>query len=286
MATVRPLSLANGSTIFTVPGGDPELYLISLAADVLPSAGTITVEYQQPADMIWRPVPNAGARALSGLPLDFYVYGAVARVRVTLAGVVGGSNASVVLSRAEPLGLLPFLLTDPSTRNSRLRVDVGQTGFFAGREFRTFRELNVSQGAPLYLRANVPLNIILFGLELEIESGFARVETIVGGVEAGVWAETLPIFPRNTMSERPQPPYAAQVQLTAGGSVSGGMTIDVLRLKTNAITNQASTVGTDAGDERGVGAGLYYFRISAETNDPVTGVFRSRWEERPPAVIG
>lgn len=180
-----------------------------------------------------------------------------------------------------PVYLARQLLTNRAGLNARLRVDVGQTGFFDGREFRTFRELDMASGSGLVIKAVVPLNIILFGLAVELISGSLRVETVAAGTEGGSFSETLPIFPRNTMSERPTPVYATQVSLTAGGTHTGGTTLDVIRAQTSGIGSQAGSVGAEGGDERGVGAGTYYFRLTASGTDPAVGVFRARWEERP-----
>lgn len=166
--------------------------------------------------------------------------------------------------------------------NPRIRVDVGQTGFFAGREFRTFKELNIPISSIYVIKAFVPINVILFGLSVGIEAGHLRLATVAGGTEGGSFSETLPIFGRNNMSERPLPLYTPVVALTAGGTHTGGTEIDILRLKSNNNTNQATTVGAEGGDERGVAAGTYYFRLqNLSATDAVVGVFSARWEERP-----
>jgi len=175
------------------------------------------------------------------------------------------------------------LMTDGGTGpNRRFRVDVGQTGFFAGREFRTFKELNIAISSTYVIKAVVPINVILFGLAVQAEAGHLRLATVVGGTEGGTFSETLPIFGRNNMSERPTPFYTTQIALTAGGTHTGGTEIDVLRLKANNNTNQAFTVGAEGGDERGVAAATYYFRLqNLSATDAITGVFSARWEERP-----
>lgn len=168
------------------------------------------------------------------------------------------------------------LLTDKgSGPNRRLRVDVGQTGFFAGREFRTFFEFSADQ----VIKAVVPVDIILFGLEVILTAGLLRIETVVGGTEGGSFSNTLPIFPRNTMSERPQPFYTPQVVLTSGGTHTGGTVIDVLLNKTADVTNFSSSVGAENSDERGIGAGTYYLRL---TGTAAIGIIKARWEERLP----
>lgn len=174
------------------------------------------------------------------------------------------------------------LLTDHGTGpNRRLRVDTGQTGFFAGREFRTFYRLNITAGATVVLKAVVPINVILFGLEANIYQGLLDIETVVGGTEGGTFTP-LPIFPRNTMSERPSPVYAPVVTLGAGGTHTGGTVLDALVVKAADNSNFAASVGAQSQDERGVGAGTYYFRLTAVAGQgDVLGTFKARWEERP-----
>jgi hypothetical protein len=169
--------------------------------------------------------------------------------------------------------------TDGDGPNRRLRVDSGQTGFFAGREFRTFHALTVAAAGVQVIKAVVPINIILFGLEVVLTSGDVTVETVVGGTEGGSFATPLPILPRNTMTERPAPVYTPQVALSTGGTLTGGTVIDILLNKTADNANFAASVGAGSSDERGIGAGTYYFRMTAGA--ALTGLLKARWEERP-----
>lgn len=174
------------------------------------------------------------------------------------------------------------LLTDNggSGPNARLRVDVAQTGFFAGREFRTFKEFSAATTSTYVIKIVTPINVILFEFGLEIEAGTIRIETISGGspVEGGSFSENLPRIPANTMTEKPQPPYATQISLTAGGTLTGGTVIDVLRAKAADNSNFAASVGAEAGAERGVQPGTYYWRASMTG---FVGVIKARYEERP-----
>lgn len=168
---------------------------------------------------------------------------------------------------------------------SRLRVDQEQIGFWAGHEFRTFKELSIAAAATYVVKAVVPINIILTGLELLLDAGSIRLGTYVGGTPGGSFSETLPIFARNNMTERPTVQgggyYLPQVVLTAGGTHTGGTELDVLRLMTAQVAVQASSVGAAQGDERGVGANTYYFRLNNFSAVTATGTFKARWEERP-----
>lgn len=170
------------------------------------------------------------------------------------------------------------LLTDGGTGASRrLRVDVAQTGFFSGEEFRTFREFVAATGV-LTIKAVVPIDIILFGLSVDLTDGDVKVETFQGGTESGTFAEVLPVFERNAMLSRPLPYKTPQVVLTAGGTRTGETRMDVLRAKTTGVGTSSVSVGSANADERGVAPGTYFFVLTFATAS--TGVFKATWEER------
>jgi len=175
-------------------------------------------------------------------------------------------------------GISNRLLTDEGGTNRRLRVEEGRHSFFAGTEFRTFKEFATPTTETYVIKAVVPVNIILMELGITIDAGEVRIETLVGGSEGGTFSETLPIFPGNTMSERPAPFYVQQTILTAGGTHTGGTVLDVLRVKAADVSNFGGSVGASFGSERGVGAATYYFRLTLAA---AVGVWKARWEERP-----
>lgn len=185
-----------------------------------------------------------------------------------------GKEAPVVIAY-----LQPTLLTKGDSATSRLRVDVAQIGFFDGREFRTFRRLNISAGSGLVVRAVVPVNTILFDLRLEMVDGWIDIETVIGGTAGGTWSETLPVIPRNLMTSAPA--YAAQNVLTAGGTHTGGTVIDVLAARAAGATAQASSVGMGLTSERGIAPGTYYFRLTNPGSGAAVGKLSAWWEERP-----
>ena len=177
----------------------------------------------------------------------------------------------------------PFdLLTDGGDGpNRRLRVDIGQTGFFAGREFRTFREFSIAAGQTLVLRIVVPINAILSEQSVELDSGSIRITNASGGTPGGSFAETLPVIGKNNMSERPLPLYTPQIVFTSGGTHTGGFIFDIHRVVAATATAQQSTVGNIIGDERGVAAGTYYVRYENFGSGAATGTLWFFWEERP-----
>lgn len=177
----------------------------------------------------------------------------------------------------------PFdLLTDHGTGpNRRLRVDIGQTGFFAGKEFRTFREFSIAAGQTLVLKITVPINAILESQGIELDSGSIRITNATAGTPGGSFSETLPVIGKNNMSERPLPLYTSQIGFTAGGTHTGGFIFDIHRVVAATATAQQSTVGNVVGDERGVAAGTYYVRYENIGSGTATGTFWFIWEERP-----
>lgn len=177
-----------------------------------------------------------------------------------------------------PVKFQDKLYTDSDGPNSRLRVDVGQTGFFAGREFRSFKEFNLTSGQNYVIKLVAAVDTILFDLSFTLISGEVKLSTKLGGTEGGSFSETLPVIDRNTMSERLTPFYTAQNGLTAGGTHSGGTTLDLIWSKVTDNSNKASSADISSNSERGIVAGTYYFIVNAVSNS--TGVLHVRWEER------
>jgi hypothetical protein len=172
----------------------------------------------------------------------------------------------------------PQLFTDLNGPNSRLRVDVAQTGFFDGREFRTFKEFATSTTGTYVIRVESPVNVILFEFGGSLTAGSIKIELVAGGTEGGTFAEVLPRFTTNGMTTKPQPVYASQVSITAGGTLTGGVINDVFVSKVADNNTFSGVVTGDFGAERGSAPGVYYYRLTM-TN--VTGVVKGRWEERP-----
>lgn len=173
------------------------------------------------------------------------------------------------------------LVTDHDGPNPRIRVDVGQTGFFAGREFRTFHEFSIAAGQSMYLKFVAPINFILFEQSLTVDAGSIRFTALVGATEATPFNNALPIIGKNRMTERPQPYYTSVGTAFYGGTVTGGTIVELFRVVAANATAQQQTVGGAAQSERGLPPGTYYLRFENFAAGTATGVYSLFWEERP-----
>lgn len=182
-------------------------------------------------------------------------------------------------------GISQFVSTDISgfsTANTeqtpRIKTETSTASFYEGRQYRTFKELSITEGGVYTIKIVTTKDLILRGLSLEIDSGHCKLDTISGGTDATPFNTPLLIARKNTMSTAPV--IASSTQLIEGGTQTGGTAIDLITVQASSQQNFRSTVGNAPYDERGVGAGTYYwkFRSMAGEGD-VTGVFRCFWEE-------
>lgn len=185
------------------------------------------------------------------------------------------------------------LLTDNAGPSMRVRVDPGQTGFFAGRMFRSFTEQVIPVAGPtVQFRFVSPVDFILWAQTLTLTQGALRLQVYTGATDSGGWTTQLPIIGVNRMNERPTPLYAAQVTIQTGGDFTGGTLVDEMIVKCS--TNQGNQSSQNAGGEtteRGLGAGTFFGRFSTLTGgvvpaDAAQMLYTLYWEERVPNLSG
>lgn len=169
------------------------------------------------------------------------------------------------------------LITDDDGEYGRLRVDVGQTGFFAGREFRAFHEYSIPSGQSIAIRAVSLVDIYLMQFSIDNWAGDTRLELITGGTVTTPFSVNVPVI-RTNQTTGPDYSYTTQVDMDNGGVVTGGTLLDVLQANSG---NKSAAVGSGSDDPIGMPPGTYYMRIMAIGNGTSTGVFKARWEERP-----
>lgn len=171
------------------------------------------------------------------------------------------------------------LMTDDNGLYSRIRVDVGQTGFFAGREARTFYEFSIASGATQVIKVVAPVDTIVQTFAVELELAEIRMELVIGGTEGGTFNTALPIFKTNTMSTASD--YTPQVTMNLGGTHTGGTVVDLLTAVSGP--NPKKSVASSASENlpQGFAAGTFYIKLINTDGATATGIFRARWEERP-----
>lgn len=200
-----------------------------------------------------------------------YLFEPVSRLFEAWRGKLG--RAFVTFDSSDPL------IT--SAVKPRIRVDVAETSFFEGREFRSFLELNIAAGQTQVVKFVATKDFILHEQSLAIENGALRMSAVASdGTPGGSFNVSLPIIGKNRMTERPLPYYESTTTITTGGTHTGGTEVEVLRLLTANATAQQSTVGGTVASERGLPAGTYYIRLANVGSGAVVGVYNLFWEER------
>lgn len=157
-------------------------------------------------------------------------------------------------------------------------VDIGDIGFWEGRQFRISHEFSVPTGQSLIIRFTALNNFLLLRQEIIVDSGGIRFNALRDGVSGGSWSP-IPIISKNVMSITPQ--YSAKTVIDQGGTVSGGTVVEVLRAVASGATAQAASVGATQGDQRGLPAGTYHLRLECLGNSTSTGVYTLIFEEMP-----
>ena len=171
------------------------------------------------------------------------------------------------------------LMTDGNGSYARLRVDVGQTGFFAGREFRVLEELSIASGATQVLKIVSPIDSILYAFGVELTLSQLRVELVAGGTESGSFATSITPMKTNQMTTASD--YVHQVTFATGGSHTGGTVIDAFDIVSGSNENKATVQQVDESQPLGFSAGTYYIRMHNTDGATANGFLKLRYEERP-----
>lgn len=202
---------------------------------------------------------------------------------------IGG--ASLTLDGPIDINLPEKLITDGGINGvaPRIRVDNGQTGFFARRMWSLnyeFASTNPIAATPLVFRFILPTNFIIHAHGLTVDQGGVTLRTYTAGqgTPGGTFGTTHALSSENSMSE--VAPYAFQSQVASGGTftpTAGQVPLTPLRVRTAGATAQQSSVGGEAVSEKGRSPGTYYAvlqRMTGVTGD-CTGVYSIVIEERP-----
>lgn len=177
----------------------------------------------------------------------------------------------------QPNGIPSDLFTSLESGLRRIRVDVAQTGFWEGREFRFDYEIS----GDIVFKFSSPVNFILQSQTLLSHNGEATltVWTPDQGASSGSFSDLAQILPNNAMSTAPA--YTGQVAITYGGDFTPSdsnpnLAKEYIKVKTATATAQRNTVGGSGVNERGLPAGDYYLVFTG-----TDASYRLVYEERP-----
>lgn len=275
----------NGAHVVNLPGGELGHHSLYLSFDTAPSAGTATVEVRRIGAVGWEALPAASGISVTSGGVSLRSDGPAAAFRVTFSGLVGGAGAALWVA-TQPTAHPPFqLLTDGAVGpNARLRVDPGQTGFFARRMWRVSYEFTALEATPIVMRVSIPVNFIIHHQGIEIDSGGLSLKAYrsTQGTPGGTFNVPVPIWSANFMNQQSE--YTFQAAIDTGGTFTPSAgPVETIRLRTSNATAQRSSVGGESFGERGLAAGTYYLVLArlAGISDTTQGVFTLVVEERP-----
>lgn len=169
------------------------------------------------------------------------------------------------------------LVTSPSKKTSRLRVDSGQTGFWENREYR----FDVEVTADVVYKFSSPVNFILRSQTLTSHDGVTTFTawSSTQGTAGGTFGTVINTLPNNAMTDAPS--YTEQVTITTGGTFtptdpSPSEAREYIKVASATATAQRNTVGGGGVPERGLPPGDYYLVFTG-----TDGSYRLVFEERP-----
>lgn len=100
-------TLSNGSQTITVPGGIQGLCSVTYACQSFPIAGTVKLEYQTTASSQWNLAVGSNGQTSTqqaSVQASWEVYGPISAIRLTFAGLSGGSGCALAVMHMENRG--------------------------------------------------------------------------------------------------------------------------------------------------------------------------------------
>jgi len=210
---------------------------------------------------------------------NVFIYG---NGTVTVDSLLGGSLPT---TKAD---LPDDVWTSDKEKFRRLRVDVGQTGLFEGREFRMVRKLIIPAATPRVFKFHSTVDFILMEQSLSAAAGdieyYAYTED--DGVESGSFSTNVMTISKNRSAfyrDYDGGRYVSNVTITTGGDftpTNPEVYVDYDRAKTSGATVQQISVRGGDDTVRYLPAGTYYLKLSSLSGTS-EGRFAIAWEERP-----
>jgi len=170
----------------------------------------------------------------------------------------------------------------PGNRNNRVKVDSELGSFYAGTQFRTFKEFTLAAKATLNIKMVRPVDIVIRGFGMHVNGGDVRCEVYRNATPSGSWNDALPIIGKCEFSDNPLPIYIPQCTLTSGGTFTGGTLYDLMYVKAVSATGQSATIGDEMESQLGAPSGSTgIYKFSNPGNSEAHCIFNMWWEELP-----
>ena len=176
---------------------------------------------------------------------------------------------------------------------SRTQVDVGQTAFFEGREFRTNRKISIPSNSSIVWKFSSDVDFILFEQSFSMYGGiyefYAWLDSNV--TETSAFSIVVPIIGKNRSKEYRKYSgnrYESQVSILSGGVITvldDGDYVDVAAVAAPNATAQLASVGGAINTERYLPSGTYYLEHRNTSNSTINLIYSLVWEERPNNAI-
>lgn len=175
---------------------------------------------------------------------------------------------------------MPAMATSRDKEFARMPVDVAQTSFFEGREFRFKRPIT----SPVIFRFVAPVEFILSYQTFAIVSGEYEFKAYREDnvTPSGVWTE-LNSFSKNLSNTRALfngSFYQKQCRVESGGTIvvtDPELYSDYEKLKAANASGQQVSIADQVSQSRYLAAGTYYLQFTGVAE----GSYGIEWEERP-----
>ena len=183
------------------------------------------------------------------------------------------------------LSIFRPMMTGSTIDNARLRVDVGQTGFWEGREFRINQPLSLGSADEFVIKFVSPVNFILQLQSFVIRQDGVKFEAYQStqGSEGGTFTASKYVLPNNAMSDTTT--YSPQITIFDGGTFTPNaneIPREAVEVLAANATAQRTSVGGSAVKERGLAAGTYYLKFTNLLGSGTAiGFYNLIYEERP-----
>lgn len=178
------------------------------------------------------------------------------------------------------------IMTSKKEGFRRVQVDVAQTGFFEGREFRLARKIN----AAITYKFVSTVDFILYEQYFSVTTGAYEFDAwresnvnestpFTNNITPYVINKNLSGEYRDYSGDR----YQSNVSIYTGGSITtidADAYVDYIEMRTSGSTAQRSSINSSDNTQRYLPAGTYYLRFTT-LDTPIKGMYQIGWEERP-----